>query len=219
MARFKQHRERLAAGLAAQVVGRLHEEGLYVERRAGTGLRHAAHVLGEVTLPFQAPRRVIERRREAVRRVVTVDAGDELALFVEQQHGRGELHGKELRQFFFAPDLAVEPGHLAVTEEVEADGDEVLRHLVHDVLLREAGRHQLLAVGAALLAEIEQQALARLRRLGGVVRQFEEGLGKGRRQDFVADLGKSRRWQHGEQQRQDAKRAPHQLSTITRCTR
>jgi hypothetical protein len=95
----------------------------------------------------------------------------------------------------------------------------VFRQLVGDRLLREAGAHQFLAVGATLLAEVEQQALARLCRLGGIVGQIEEGFDKGRRQDFVADLGESRRWRYGDQQRQRGQQAAHQPSTITRCTR
>jgi hypothetical protein len=85
---------------------------------------------------------------------------------------------------------------------LKAIGDEVLCRLVHDGLLREAGLHQFLAIGAALLAEIEQQALARLRRLRRIVRQFKQGFDEHRRQHFVADLRESRRRRYGDQQRQ-----------------
>src|SRR2546422_1939144 len=47
------------------------------------------------SLSFHATRDVIERRLEAVRGIVAVEAGDGASFFVQEKNGRSELHRSE----------------------------------------------------------------------------------------------------------------------------
>ena len=116
-----------------------------------------------------------------MRRPVAVEPRDDGALLVEEQQRRRELHVERARERLLAHRPPVDPGRLAVAPDVERDRDEMAARLVDDRALREVGDHQLPAVRAAVLAEVDHHPAAVLRRVGDVLAEIEERLGEPRR--------------------------------------
>src|SRR5437867_9080761 len=177
---LEEHRERLAAWLAPQVVRPPEEERLVVQYRT----RRLAHALLEIVaerlLPFQMPRDIVEHRFEALRRIIAVETRHHLSFFVEKEERRRELHVEHACELLLGHDATIEPRHFAVAPHVYCERDKVLARFLHDAALGEIGHHELLAVGAAILTEIHEQPPAVARCLRNVLAQIEEGIRKPR---------------------------------------
>jgi len=141
----------------------------------------ARKVIGEGSLLLVAAGNIVERGVQLVRGIVSVEAQRHSAAFVEEQERRGELDLEKGRQRLLREDPAVGPGDLAVGPDIDGDGVEMPARLVRDRLFAEAGAHQLPAIRAAVLPEVDQQALAFPGGFAHVLAEVEEGLPEPRR--------------------------------------
>src|SRR5690606_10067840 len=95
-------------------------------------------------------------------------------LVEEQERGR-ELHLQARRQLLLGGLGAIDPRHFPVAPDVEGDRVKVLGDALGDVLLPEAVVQQAPAVGAAVLAEVEHEALAGGCGIARIAADVEEG--------------------------------------------
>src|SRR5688572_19887769 len=159
---LEQYGERfsLRAPQAGEVVGRLDEEGLFVQRTARGLARVALKVRGKASLLLLFTGNIIESGLKFVRRIVTVEAQDHCAFFIEEEHSRRELHFQKSGEILLAPAPAIDPHHFAVAPDIDRNGVEMPPGLVGDLLLAEVDAHELAAVRASILPEVHEQALA-----------------------------------------------------------
>ena len=108
--RLEQHRERLGAELAAQVLRLRHEKGLIREARGCRGFLARRGIVQKGHFALHAARHEIERRLESFRRVVAVDAQHDPAALVEEDDGWRELDLHHRRELLLAHLAAIEPG-------------------------------------------------------------------------------------------------------------
>ncbi len=158
-----------------KVVGRRHEERLVVQRRARLFLHVRLQPARRATAHARACRDVVEDRFEALRRPVAVEPCDDLAVLVEEQDSRGELDAELSSELLLGHDAAVDPGRVSIAPDVERNRDEMPARGLDDRSLGEIDPHQLRAIGAAVLAEVDEQALVLARRVGDVLAEIEEG--------------------------------------------
>ena len=108
---------------------------------------------------------------------------------------------------------AVEPLHFPVAPQVERDRDEMPSRLVDDRALREVRDHQLRAVRAAVLAEVDEQALAVARGIVEVLAKVEE-RGREPRRDVDRVRRRLLRSTAGDLRRRAMRDAEHRRATI-----
>jgi hypothetical protein len=100
---------------------------------------------------------------------------------------------KAAGELLLAHHFAVGRGHLAVAKDVERDRHEALLNPRGDLRLAEVHLDHALAVGTAVLLEVEDDALVLLRRIGDLLRQDEQRLCEPRRQFLGVSVKETKR--------------------------
>src|SRR5262249_47224796 len=85
-------------------------------------------------------------------------------------------HFQQRGEFLLAQHAAIRPGYLAVAPDIDFDRIEMAAREIGDFLLCEIDAHQLAAVRAAVLSEIQEEALALRRCIARVFPDVEKGL-------------------------------------------
>src|SRR5262245_20306031 len=159
---LEEHGERLArrAPQTGKVVRRFEIKGLVVQLSAGRFPRMVLEVLGKADFPFLLSGDVINGSLKLVRGIIPVESQRDAAFLVEKEQGRGELYLQQRGKILLAAAPAIGPRHVAVSPDIDGDGIEVTARLFHDVLLTEIDAHELPAVRASVLSEVQEHPLA-----------------------------------------------------------
>ncbi len=121
-------------------------------------------------------RDVLQRGAKILGRIVAVETQHGLAALVEKQQRRRILHLQRRGKGFFGENLAADADNLAVAPHVQRDAVEVIDDVGLDCRVGEVFLDQARAVRAALLVEIQHDALAGRGGLGDVFLELEKAL-------------------------------------------
>ena len=136
--------------------------------------------------------RVVECRVEFVRRVGSIHTQYHPARLVQKQQCGRKHDAQRFGKRLFCCVFPVEPGDLAVTPHIDGDDLVVSASLVLGFPEREVGIEQFLAIGTAILVEIENHALAGSSSLGHIFTNIEKGICKPGRLLGVARIDQPR---------------------------
>ena len=108
--------------------------------------------------------------------IIAIDTQNHCSLFIEKQQRWREHDAERCGERLLRRRLPVEPRHLAVTPDVDRNHVEMLARLGGDSPLPEVLFQQFFAVGAAVLIEIQYDALAGVRRFSDILAKIQKRL-------------------------------------------
>lgn len=117
---------------------------------------------------------VLQGRKKLWGRVIAIDPHYLAAVYIEEQDRGREHHLVLGREFLLGEDFPGKIRYRPVTPYVDGDRIEVVACVIGDVFLAEIAVEQGRAIGAPVLAEIDQQALAVGAGLGRVLLEIQE---------------------------------------------